>query len=172
MEKKEELAAKKENKENQSEAPDGVEDTVGVVCVDSCGNLTCTTSSGGSVFKYSGRLGQCCTHGAGSYSTPTCGIVTTGNGEQIINKLLAVTVANKLSHCDNPCGVLDDCFVEGEQRMCGFLAVQLEGDGRATVHAQHTLTNMVIGFQSGTMEKPVVRVVSSHAPVFIQTVQL
>ena len=56
--------------------------------------------------------------------------------------------------------------------MCGFLAVQLEGQDRATVHAHHTLTNMVVGFQSGSMEKPVVRVVTSHAPVFIQTVKL
>ena len=56
--KQEELNVKKENKENSTEAPDGVQDTVGVVCLDRDGNFTCTTSSGGSVFKYSGRLGK------------------------------------------------------------------------------------------------------------------
>ena len=42
----------------KEEGPDGVEDTVGVVCIDSNGDITCATSSGGSVYKYSGRLGK------------------------------------------------------------------------------------------------------------------
>ena len=36
----------------------GVEDTVGVVCIDKLGGISCAMSSGGSVYKYSGRLGK------------------------------------------------------------------------------------------------------------------
>ncbi|XP_063690200.1 threonine aspartase 1-like [Bolinopsis microptera] len=156
----------------KEEGPDGVEDTVGVVCIDSTGDITCATSSGGSVYKYSGRLGQCCTHGAGSYTTPSLGIVTTGNGEQIINKLIAVTVAHKLPYCTDPRAALDACFQHKESRMCGFVAVEKGEEGVATVHVQHTLTNMVVGFMSAQMEAPVVRVVTSEAPVFIETVRM
>ena len=116
--------------------------------------------------------GQCCTHGAGSYSTPNLGIVTTGNGEQIINKLIAVTLANTLPHCNDPRNALDACFQPDERRMCGFLAVECAAGDVVTVHAQHTLTNMVIGFMSGKMERPVARVITCNAPVFIETVAM
>merc|ERR1712176_1269056 len=161
-----------ENVQDRADPPDGIEDTVGVICVDNDGVITCATSSGGSVYKYSGRLGQCCAHGAGSYVTPTLGIVTTGNGEQIINKLIAVTVAHKLPHCADPRTALDACFGEGESKMCGFVAVERGEGDVGTIHAQHTLTNMVIGYQSGGMERPVARVLTRDAPVFIDSVKM
>ena len=56
--------------------------------------------------------------------------------------------------------------------MCGFLAVECAAGDMVTVHAQHTLTNMVIGFMSGKMERPVARVITCNAPVFIETVAM
>ena len=71
---------------------EGIEDTIGVICLDGKGEISCVTSSGGSVYKHPGRLGQCCVHGAGVYVNKTAGIVTTGNGEEIIQCMLGVVV--------------------------------------------------------------------------------
>ena len=81
-------------------------------------------------------------------------------------------MAHKLPHCADPRAALDACFQHKESRMCGYVAVERGEEGVATVHVQHTLTNMVVGFMSAQMEAPVVRVVTSEAPVFIETVRM
>ena len=105
--------------------------------------------------------------------TPTTGIVTTGNGEQIINKLLAVTLHHKLQCSPDPLGALDSCFTEHEAKMCGFLMVELlAGHDAVTLQVQHSLSNMVFGFMSSAMVKPVSRILAKTCPVFLQTVKL
>ena len=117
-------------------------------------------------------LGQCCAHGAGCHVTANSGIVTTGNGEQIVNKLLAVSLSHKFQTAPDPTRVLDTCFVEGQTKMCGFLMVDECNRTSVSIHAQHTLTNMVFGFRSSAMDKPVSKVITSCSPVFLQTVKL
>ena len=56
--------------------------------------------------------------------------------------------------------------------MCGVLILEHEGGGMVTVHAQHTLTNMVVGFRSSSMVVPVAKVVKKSSPVFLQSVKL
>ena len=51
------LSENTENRVSEEDFPTGVEDTVGVICVDTLGGISCAMSSGGSVYKYNGRLG-------------------------------------------------------------------------------------------------------------------
>ena len=133
--------------------------------------------------------GQCCVHGAGSYTSTRCAVVTTGNGEQLINKLLAVTLAGKV---DQGLEMLEGCYSESERRMCGFLMLERDervgrgGEGNVagadpnkkkgrevvTVHAQHSLSNMVIGFKSSRMGSVGVKCVTDECPAFMEVVRL
>jgi len=72
---------------------DGVTDTVGVVVMDSTGNVASTVSSGGIALKQPGRVGQASCFGCGCWAQKgraskenpfTVGISTTGCGEHLV----------------------------------------------------------------------------------------
>lgn len=70
--------------------------TVGAVALDSNGNLASGTSTGGTLFKYPGRVGDSALVGCGCYADNTsAAISTTGHGESIMKVVLAKT-ANDL----------------------------------------------------------------------------
>src|SRR5215471_8987903 len=66
--------------------------TVGAVAVDSSGNLASGTSTGGTMHKYPGRVGDSALVGCGCYADNiTSAVSTTGHGESIMKVLLAKT---------------------------------------------------------------------------------
>ncbi len=68
--------------------------TVGAVALDTAGNLAASTSSGGTTNKYSGRIGQACTVGAGIYAhNGTCAVACTGQGEAFMRAVTAYDVS-------------------------------------------------------------------------------
>ncbi|KAI9535207.1 hypothetical protein NQZ68_002761 [Dissostichus eleginoides] len=73
-------------------------DTVGAVAVDSDGNVTCATSTGGLRNKMVGRVGDSPIIGSGGYADNLSGAVScTGHGESILKVTLARLI---LSHVE------------------------------------------------------------------------
>jgi L-asparaginase / beta-aspartyl-peptidase len=65
-------------------------DTVGAVALDAAGNLAAGTSTGGTLHKYPGRVGDSAIVGCGCYADNAAGAVsTTGHGESIMKVVLA-----------------------------------------------------------------------------------
>jgi len=76
-------------------------DTVGAVARDSSGNICVGTSTGGTLNKYPGRVGDSPLIGCGTYADNTVGgVSTTGWGEAIIKVVLAKTVIDFLEAHD------------------------------------------------------------------------
>ena len=66
--------------------------TVGAVALDSSGNLASGTSTGGTMYKYPGRVGDSALVGCGCYADNiACAVSTTGHGESIMKVVLAKT---------------------------------------------------------------------------------
>lgn len=104
--------------------------TVGAVAIDSAGNLAAGTSTGGTLFKPVGRVGDSPLPGCGYYAdNESAAVSTTGHGESIIRIQLARTAANYALTLA-PAGAKDDMFFAK----------------RAAQAAIDTLTNRVRGF--------------------------
>ncbi|KAJ0299212.1 hypothetical protein Brms1b_013203 [Colletotrichum noveboracense] len=67
--------------------------TVGAVVLDSHGNLAAANSTGGMMFKPSGRVGDTAILGSGLYADERVAVVCSGGGESIITSMLASRVA-------------------------------------------------------------------------------
>jgi beta-aspartyl-peptidase (threonine type) len=78
--------------------------TVGAVALDLSGNLASGTSTGGTMYKYPGRVGDSALVGCGCYAdNDTSAVSTTGHGESIMKVVLAKTAndfvaSGKLPH--------------------------------------------------------------------------
>jgi beta-aspartyl-peptidase (threonine type) len=71
--------------------------TVGAVAVDASGNLAVGNSTGGTFFKYPGRVGDTPLIGCGLYADEKLGAaVCTGVGEHIIKMVLAKTTVDRI----------------------------------------------------------------------------
>ena len=69
--------------------------TVGAVAVDSEGNLASGTSTGGTLYKYPGRVGDSALVGCGCYADNSSGAIScTGHGESIMKLVLAKTASD------------------------------------------------------------------------------
>ena len=77
----------------------GLKGTVGAVACDKNGVISAGTSTGGSLNKMQGRVGDSPIIGAGTYAdTETCGVSCTGTGEFFIRGVVAHTVAALCEH--------------------------------------------------------------------------
>lgn len=76
-------------KETKQQAGEG-HGTVGVVALDMAGNLAAGTSTGGTVLKMPGRVGDSPIIGAGTYANnDSCAVSATGTGEYFIRNTVA-----------------------------------------------------------------------------------
>jgi len=73
---------------SNADGGDVLHDTVGCVAVDSEGNICSGVSSGGTLCKYSGRIGEAAVYGAGAWADGSTGCSCTGMGEEIMQRLL------------------------------------------------------------------------------------
>lgn len=68
--------------------------TVGAVALDRQGNLAAATSTGGTCNSLPGRIGDSCIIGAGCFAdNGSCAVSGTGDGELLINRTIARSVA-------------------------------------------------------------------------------
>ncbi|MGA8144464.1 MAG: isoaspartyl peptidase/L-asparaginase [Candidatus Acidiferrales bacterium] len=91
-----------EEKKKSSAIPSGNDSehgTVGVVALDQHGNLAAGTSTGGTVMKMPGRVGDSPIIGAGTYANnESCGVSATGTGEFFMRNIVAADICERVRY--------------------------------------------------------------------------
>lgn len=159
------------NKEIEVE---GVQDTVGAVCVDHDGNVAAASSSGGIWLKHSGRLGPASMYGAGCWaqnqvSTSKAGVaaVTSGCGEHLVQTLLAKTCSDGVRSSPDFSGSLASVFQEDflgseflkntDKKFGGVLLLKTQLDSSGTeveLSWIHSTASMCVGYMDGGTNSP------------------
>jgi beta-aspartyl-peptidase (threonine type) len=77
--------------------------TVGVVALDRAGNLAAGTSTGGTVMKMPGRVGDSPILGAGTYANnESCAVSGTGTGEFFMRNIVAADICERVRYLHVP----------------------------------------------------------------------
>ena len=122
--------------------------TVGAVAVDSHGNLASGTSTGGTLFKYPGRIGDSPLVGCGCYADDaSAAISATGHGESIMKVVLAKT-ANDFVAAGNPPQIAAEeaiAYLTKRTGGCGGLII-VDREGR--VGFAFSTPNMAYGYRT------------------------
>jgi beta-aspartyl-peptidase (threonine type) len=131
--------------------------TVGAAALDSSGNLASGTSTGGTLFKYPGRVGDSALVGCGCYAdNASAAISTTGHGESIMKVVLAKTANDLVAQGRSPQTAADDAIAYLTKRTTGrggLIIVDREGG----VGFAFSTPNMAYGYRTAS---------SSHAKIF------
>jgi L-asparaginase/beta-aspartyl-peptidase (threonine type) len=108
----------------------GTPDTVGAVARDGRGSFAAAISTGGTTITFHGRVGDVPIFGAGIYAGPHGAVACTGNGEDIVKRLVAKAVYDDLA-----CGTAARQAVENALRAfpagidLGVIAVSATEEG-------------------------------------------
>uniref|UniRef100_A0A6P8GZ82 Threonine aspartase 1-like n=1 Tax=Actinia tenebrosa TaxID=6105 RepID=A0A6P8GZ82_ACTTE len=166
---------------------DSYMDTVGVVCVDSEGNLCAGVSSGGLLLKTPGRVGQAAVYGSGCWarnkteeSDVGVACCTTGCGEYLIKTILAKECAEMASNRDGYSAVKDALqqkffdaphLLSNKQKIAGILLLRAmeSSQGREVELVWgHNASSMCLGYMSTENERPKIRICRSFECVDVQ----
>jgi beta-aspartyl-peptidase (threonine type) len=83
----------------QKKKPGDGHGTVGVVALDEAGNLAAGTSTGGTVLKMPGRVGDSPIIGAGTYANnESCAVSATGTGEYFMRNVVASDICARVRY--------------------------------------------------------------------------
>lgn len=105
-----------------SAAPGG--GTVGAVALDAAGRLAAASSTGGTLGKRRGRIGDTPVIGAGTYADGTCAVSATGRGEEFLRRGVARAIALEAEIGRSSCAEAAERIVR---------EVLAEGDGGVVV---------------------------------------
>jgi beta-aspartyl-peptidase (threonine type) len=95
-------AAEEKNKSAGLSA-NGEHGTVGVAALDRAGNLAAGTSTGGTVMKMPGRVGDSPILGAGTYANnESCAVSGTGTGEFFMRNIVAADICERVRYLHVP----------------------------------------------------------------------
>jgi beta-aspartyl-peptidase (threonine type) len=88
-----------DDKEKTKKTPGTGHGTVGVVALDMAGNLAAGTSTGGTVLKMPGRVGDSPIIGAGTYANnDSCAVSATGTGEYFMRNVVASDICARVRY--------------------------------------------------------------------------
>jgi beta-aspartyl-peptidase (threonine type) len=91
--------AEAEEKKSAGLSPSEEHGTVGVVALDQAGNLAAGTSTGGTVMKMPGRVGDSPILGAGTYANnESCAVSGTGTGEFFMRNIVAADICERVRY--------------------------------------------------------------------------
>ena len=107
--------------------------TVGAVALDKNGNIAAATSTGGITNSLSGRIGDSCIIGAGCYANnKTCAASGTGDGELLINNVIAHDIAAAIEYGGYPLQEACDFIIKEKNKNAngdiGVISVNTNGD--------------------------------------------
>ncbi len=110
-------------------------DTVGAVALDVSGNIAAATSTGGTLNKAPGRLGDSSLIGCGCYAdNASAAASTTGWGEPIMKLVLAKWAADRVASGNLPQWVADEAMNYLKDRVKGHGGIiLLDGQGRVGI---------------------------------------
>jgi len=101
-------------------APEISHDTVGAVALDRAGNIAAATSTGGTLNKAPGRLGDSSLIGCGCYAdNSSAAVSTTGWGEPIMKLVLAKWTADRVAAGNLPEWAAQEAMNHLKQRLNG-----------------------------------------------------
>jgi beta-aspartyl-peptidase (threonine type) len=110
-----------------------VHGTVGAVAVDKKGNIAAATSTGGTTNSLDGRIGDSCLIGAGCYANNnTCAVSGTGDGELLINNVIAHSIAAAIEYAGYDLQEACDFIIKEKHKNIngdvGVISVNAKGD--------------------------------------------
>jgi L-asparaginase / beta-aspartyl-peptidase len=134
-------------------APAISHDTVGAVALDRDGNIAAATSTGGTLNKAPGRLGDSSLIGCGCYAdNHTAAASTTGWGEPIMKLVLAKWAADRVASGSLPEWVAKEAINYLESRVNGHGGIiLLDAHGRFGI--AHNTPRMAWGLKMGNKEE-------------------
>src|SRR5881398_2695264 len=134
-------------------APTISHDTVGAVALDSSGNIAAATSTGGTLNKAPGRLGDSSLIGCGCYAdNQSAAASTTGWGEPIMKLVLAKWAADRVASGSLPEWVAKEAINYLESRVSGHRGIILL-DARGRFGITHNTPRMAWGLKTGNKEE-------------------
>ena len=134
-------------------APSISHDTVGAVAVDSDGNIAAATSTGGTLNKAPGRLGDSSLIGCGCYAdNHTAAASTTGWGEPIMKLVLAKWAADRVASGSAPEWVAAEAINYLKDRVNGHGGMILL-DSRGRIGIAHNTPRMAWGVKTQKREE-------------------
>jgi beta-aspartyl-peptidase (threonine type) len=152
-----EIARLREYQTHASEQPDLFaptisHDTVGAVALDSTGNIAAATSTGGTLNKAPGRLGDSSLIGCGCYAdNESAAASTTGWGEPIMKLVLAKWSADRVAAGNQPEWVAQEAMNYLKQRVNGHGGIILL-DARGRIGIAHNTPRMAWALKTGSLE--------------------
>jgi beta-aspartyl-peptidase (threonine type) len=130
-------------------APEISHDTVGAVALDSSGNIAAATSTGGTLNKAPGRLGDSSLIGCGCYAdNQSAAASTTGWGEPIMKLVLAKWAADRVAAGNLPQWVAAEAMNYLKDRMNGHGGIILL-DAQGRFGLAHNTPRMAWAFRAG-----------------------
>jgi beta-aspartyl-peptidase (threonine type) len=133
-------------------APAISHDTVGAVALDREGNIAAATSTGGTLNKAPGRLGDSSLIGCGCYAdNHSAAASTTGWGEPIMKLVLAKWAADRVASGNLPQWVADEAMKYLQSRVSGHGGVILL-DARGRYGITHNTPRMAWGLKTAAQE--------------------
>jgi beta-aspartyl-peptidase (threonine type) len=133
-------------------APAVSHDTVGAVALDRSGNIAAATSTGGTLNKAPGRLGDSSLIGCGCYADNDTGAAsTTGWGEPIMKLVLAKWATDRIATGQEPQAVAEESIRYLKQRVDGHGGIiLLSRKGEFGIF--HNTPRMAWGVRSATLD--------------------
>ncbi|PSB04881.1 isoaspartyl peptidase/L-asparaginase [Merismopedia glauca] len=110
-------------------APSDGRGTIGVVALDSQGQLAAATSTGGKGFERIGRVSDSATP-AGNYANEQAAVSCTGIGEDIIDECLAARIAIRVTDGMSLLAAFERSLTEAKQRQRDFGAIGIDTTGK------------------------------------------
>jgi beta-aspartyl-peptidase (threonine type) len=133
-------------------APTISHDTVGAVALDRCGHIAAATSTGGTLNKAPGRLGDSSLIGCGCYADDqTAAVSTTGWGEPIMKLVLAKWAADRVAAGNLPEWAAAEAVNYLKSRLNGHGGV-IVLDARGRFGISHNTPRMAWAFKNNVQE--------------------
>jgi beta-aspartyl-peptidase (threonine type) len=130
-------------------APAVSHDTVGAVALDRSGNIAAATSTGGTLNKAPGRLGDSSLIGCGCYAdNDTAAASTTGWGEPIMKLVLAKWASDQVGNGREPQAVADEAMQYLKNRVNGHGGIILLNN-KGKFGIAHNTPRMAWGVKAG-----------------------
>jgi beta-aspartyl-peptidase (threonine type) len=139
-------------------------DTVGAVAVDSNGNLAAGTSTGGTLNKTPGRVGDSSLIGCGCFSdNESAACSTTGWGEPMMKLVLAKWATDRVLEGKDPAKVAPEAIHYLHRRLHGHGGIILL-DAKGRFGLAHNTPRMAWGLRTGNYQKQGITVHAEAEP--------